>query len=52
LRLGGRAALAAGAISDDLHHAAHRDLEGSRTQMAKLRSAKVRRAVERAGTGG
>ena len=52
LRLGGRAALAAGAVSDDLHHAAHRDLEGSRKQMAKLRGAKVRRSVERALTGG
>ena len=48
LRLGGRAALAAGAVCDGLHHAAHRDLEGSRKKMAKLRTKRVRRAVERA----
>lgn len=52
LRLGGRAALAAGAICDGLHHAAHRDLVASRKKMAKLRTKQVRRSVERAAGGG
>ena len=47
-RLGGRAALAAGALSDLLHHRARKDLRRCRKRFDRLGSKPVRKAMRRA----